>query len=417
MALHAGAAAALLIGQRRMIAEELREFDLRRAVVLGLSFLPAAVVGYGFERQIERAARRPAGDRRSGCSPARRRCCSPTPGRSSAGAARPTPADGLALGVAQAAALAPGVSRNGVTLAAARWRRFSRDQANLLSRTIALPIIVGATGAQGRPPGPPRHLAGAAPLAGDRHRRLLRLDPRLAAADRPGRARPRPLALRRLPSRAWPPPFLQAAKDDVSDDAYAKAGVDQGAADSAVAGLVRALGAIQLGRPSRQVPLPGHYASVIALDDRTRDRALDRRGRHQAAGRRGAGALRHGRDRLRGDERQRRDLRRRRAAGDARLHRRRPGRPGGLRGRSGSASPAAPSWPGSRSPAASWPSSASWSAASTSPAPASAPSPSTRSSTAPRSHPATSSSASPPAASTPTATRLPARPSPGIPLR
>jgi phosphoribosylformylglycinamidine cyclo-ligase len=56
----------------------------------------------------------------------------------------------------------------------------------------------------------------------------------------------------------------------VSDaDAYAKAGVDQGAADSAVAGLVRALGAIELGRPSRQVPLPGHYASVIKLDERT----------------------------------------------------------------------------------------------------------------------------------------------------
>jgi phosphoribosylformylglycinamidine cyclo-ligase len=56
----------------------------------------------------------------------------------------------------------------------------------------------------------------------------------------------------------------------VSDaDAYAKAGVDQGAADSAVAGLVRALGTIQLGRPSRQVTLPGHYASVIKLDERT----------------------------------------------------------------------------------------------------------------------------------------------------
>jgi phosphoribosylformylglycinamidine cyclo-ligase len=55
----------------------------------------------------------------------------------------------------------------------------------------------------------------------------------------------------------------------VSGDAYAKAGVDQGAADSAVAGLVEALGAIQLGRPSRQVPLPGHYASVIKLDERT----------------------------------------------------------------------------------------------------------------------------------------------------
>jgi len=55
----------------------------------------------------------------------------------------------------------------------------------------------------------------------------------------------------------------------VSGDAYARAGVDQGAADSAVAGLVKALGAIQLGRPSRQVPLPGHYASVIRLDERT----------------------------------------------------------------------------------------------------------------------------------------------------
>jgi phosphoribosylformylglycinamidine cyclo-ligase len=52
-------------------------------------------------------------------------------------------------------------------------------------------------------------------------------------------------------------------------DAYAKAGVDQEAADSAVARLVKALGAIRLGRPSQQVPLPGHYASVIRIDERT----------------------------------------------------------------------------------------------------------------------------------------------------
>ncbi len=55
----------------------------------------------------------------------------------------------------------------------------------------------------------------------------------------------------------------------MSADAYAKAGVDQGAADSAVAGLVKALGAIKLAGPSRQVPLPGHYASVIKLDEQT----------------------------------------------------------------------------------------------------------------------------------------------------
>jgi undecaprenyl-diphosphatase len=148
VALHTGAAVALVIGQRRVIGEELRQFDGRRALLLALSFLPAAAVGYTFERPIERylggprataygllagAAAMLVADRR----PQRR-------GRGDA-----TPADGIALGIAQAAALAPGVSRNGVTLAAARWRRFSRDQANLLSRTIALPIIVGATGLKG----------------------------------------------------------------------------------------------------------------------------------------------------------------------------------------------------------------------------------------------------------------------------
>jgi undecaprenyl-diphosphatase len=144
VALHAGAAGALLIGQRRLIAEELGSFDHRRAAVVAFSFVPPAIVGYALERQIEghlggprtTAAGLVAGavamaiaDRR----PQRR-------GRGEA-----TAGDGLVLGVAQATALAPGVSRNGATLAAARWRRFTREQANLLSRTVALPVIVGAT--------------------------------------------------------------------------------------------------------------------------------------------------------------------------------------------------------------------------------------------------------------------------------
>ena len=199
VALHTGAAAALLIGQRRLIAEELRDFDLRGAVVLALSFLPAAVVGYTLERPIERRLGGPRATAYGLLAGAAAMLVADTRpqlrGRGEAGAA-----DGLALGVAQAAALAPGVSRNGITLAAARWRRFSRDQANLLSRTIALPIIVGATAPQGRPPRPPRRLARAAPLDGDRRRRLLRLDPRLAAPDQAGRARPGALALRGLPS-------------------------------------------------------------------------------------------------------------------------------------------------------------------------------------------------------------------------
>ncbi|MFN8160372.1 MAG: phosphoribosylformylglycinamidine cyclo-ligase [Solirubrobacterales bacterium] len=53
----------------------------------------------------------------------------------------------------------------------------------------------------------------------------------------------------------------------MSGDAYSRAGVDQARADDAVGRLVAALG--QGGGGSRQVPLPGHYASVIRLDERT----------------------------------------------------------------------------------------------------------------------------------------------------
>jgi undecaprenyl-diphosphatase len=148
VALHGGAAVALLITRRGEIRTELGEFDLRRAAVLLFSFLPAAAFGYGFERVIESRFGGPRGtaaglifgglamalaDRR----PQRR-------GKGEAGWK-----DGLALGVAQAAALIPGVSRNGATLTAARLRGFSRDQANLLSRTVALPVILGAVALKG----------------------------------------------------------------------------------------------------------------------------------------------------------------------------------------------------------------------------------------------------------------------------
>jgi undecaprenyl-diphosphatase len=144
VALHGGAAAALLIGQRQTIAEELRSFDGQRALLLALSFLPAAVIGYTLERPIERRLGGPKATAVGLLAGAAAMLAADTRPQER-GRGEATVGDGLVLGVAQAAALAPGVSRNGVTLAAARWRRFSRDQANLLSRTIALPIIVGAT--------------------------------------------------------------------------------------------------------------------------------------------------------------------------------------------------------------------------------------------------------------------------------
>jgi undecaprenyl-diphosphatase len=148
VALHAGTAAALLIGLRSEVADAARSFDRRRLELVVLSFVPPAIVGYTLERPIERRLGTPAtiaaglligaaamawADR----APQERR-------RDDAGAA-----DAIWLGVAQASALVPGVSRNGATLAAARRRRFTREDANALSRHVALPIIVGAAALKG----------------------------------------------------------------------------------------------------------------------------------------------------------------------------------------------------------------------------------------------------------------------------
>jgi undecaprenyl-diphosphatase len=163
VALHAGAAAALLLGQRRVIAEELRLFDWRRAAVVALSFVPPALVGYGFERHIERRLGGP-GATASGLIGGALAMTIADRRPQERGRGEATPADGLALGLGQAAALAPGVSRNGATLAAARWRRFTREHANVLSRTVALPVIVGATllkGVRLRRRGVEQRLAGA----------------------------------------------------------------------------------------------------------------------------------------------------------------------------------------------------------------------------------------------------------------
>ncbi len=54
-----------------------------------------------------------------------------------------------------------------------------------------------------------------------------------------------------------------------SAGAYARAGVDQTDAGAAVEALVSSLRAIDTGKPSRVVPLAGHYASVLRLDERT----------------------------------------------------------------------------------------------------------------------------------------------------
>lgn len=145
VALHAGTAAALLVGLRDEVGEAARSLDRRRVELIVLSFAPPAVVGFVLERPIERRLGTPAtvaaGLAAGAAAMAAADACSNGARRREDAVA----ADALCLGLAQACALVPGVSRNGATLAAARARGFAREDASILSRHVALPIIVGAT--------------------------------------------------------------------------------------------------------------------------------------------------------------------------------------------------------------------------------------------------------------------------------
>jgi undecaprenyl-diphosphatase len=144
VALHAGTAAALLITQRREVIEAVCDINVSLAQLIALSFIPPAVVGFTLERRIERHLGTPA-TIAAGlvCGSIAMALADRAPQeRTSAEAGA---VDALLLGAAQACALIPGVSRNGATLAAARRRRFTREDSNRLSRHVALPVIAGAT--------------------------------------------------------------------------------------------------------------------------------------------------------------------------------------------------------------------------------------------------------------------------------
>jgi undecaprenyl-diphosphatase len=120
-------------------------FPPRQALLVALSFIPPAVVGFTFEQPLQRrlsglptivvgllagAAAMALADRR------------PADGVRTLHEARA--ADGLLLGLAQTCALVPGVSRSGAVLSVARARGFSRLDSQTLARRTGLPVILGA---------------------------------------------------------------------------------------------------------------------------------------------------------------------------------------------------------------------------------------------------------------------------------
>jgi undecaprenyl-diphosphatase len=133
VALHAGSAPALALALRGGI--------LREPHLQALTFAPPALVGLALERPIERrlggvrsvAIAQIAGGAALIAADLR-------PERRS----EPTALDHLLVGLAQATALVPGVSRSGAALTAARLAGLTRPAALRLSLRAALPVTVGA---------------------------------------------------------------------------------------------------------------------------------------------------------------------------------------------------------------------------------------------------------------------------------
>jgi undecaprenyl-diphosphatase len=144
VALHAGTAAALAIALRSEVEGVLRSLNFRRVLGIFQMLAPAAVAALAFERPIEQRLGSPR-------SVAIAQICGGVAlvAADRSPAVRPEteagPLEHLLIGLGQATALVPGVSRNGATLTAARLLRFERPAASVLSRHAALPVIAGAT--------------------------------------------------------------------------------------------------------------------------------------------------------------------------------------------------------------------------------------------------------------------------------
>ena len=140
VALHAGAGLALAWLMRDEIRASLRD-PVGTALLAG----PAAIAGAALEPLIEERLSSPEvaaiAQIASGCALAAADARAVTKGDS--------PHLLRAVGVAQAAALVPGVSRNGATLTAARALGAGRAQASRLSWRAGLPVIGGAVAFKG----------------------------------------------------------------------------------------------------------------------------------------------------------------------------------------------------------------------------------------------------------------------------
>ncbi|MFZ1155004.1 MAG: undecaprenyl-diphosphate phosphatase [Solirubrobacteraceae bacterium] len=153
VALHAGTAAALLLRspsgapKRPTCSTEQAGRSPRLRVKLAFllpAVIPPALAGYALGGQIERRLGTPTATATGLLAGSVAMLGADLGANSARPAANAGSRDGLLLGLAQALALMPGVSRSGAALTAARLSGFSRRAGDQLSWQAGLPVIAGA---------------------------------------------------------------------------------------------------------------------------------------------------------------------------------------------------------------------------------------------------------------------------------
>lgn len=160
VALHLGTAVAVIVFFLPTWIALLRDVLAGRwriSALIALGTLPGAVAGLALQSLVDRELRGPlpiavglvAGslvfwlaERTRQAAPRSLDAGGPGPGRS--GLAQTSAADAFLVGLAQAVALLPGISRSGITISAGLMRGLAREDAARLSFLMATPIILGA---------------------------------------------------------------------------------------------------------------------------------------------------------------------------------------------------------------------------------------------------------------------------------
>jgi len=131
-----------LVGRRGIIQRFEADAHLKLALWIGIGSVPAACLGLLFEEYVEQAFSSPTlvsfALLITGGMVWSTRYVKET--RRDVGCA-----DAVLIGIAQALAIIPGISRSGATIVTGLWRKVDRAKAAEFSFLLALPVIFGAT--------------------------------------------------------------------------------------------------------------------------------------------------------------------------------------------------------------------------------------------------------------------------------